>query len=519
MTRYGFLRAMDVVNRAIQGASDLDQMMSQVLDVVLEVLGCDRAFLIFPCDAAVVECQVPMERHRPGYPGALSHGVNLPADADHSRMHALLLESEGAVSFSPGSQNPGPVALMERYHVKVILSMALRPKGAAPWQFGIHQCSYARTWTKGEFKLFEEIGWRITDGLTALLVYRKIQESEAYLSTLVQAIPDLVWVKNLSGGFLFSNLPFERLVGVSKAELLGKTWEDFVDRDQSQRFQEYHRTALSTGQPCVHEEWLTFAGNGDRGLFEVIKTPLLAPAGNPIGILGVGRDITKHKQMEISLRNLAVHNEATREEERRSIARELHDELGQQLSALRINVNLLGLQFGKGAPGIPSAIVDLLELVDHTIKVTRDVSTSLRPGVLDLGIVPAIEWLATEFARRTGIICDLDLPVGDVCLSEERAVTLFRITQESLTNVARHAKTGRVQVRIERIEDGLVLEIQDEGAGFDPSLPSSRNAFGLIGQRERALAIGAVLSLSSAPNRGTLVRVLVPMAPPQEIPL
>jgi PAS domain S-box-containing protein len=508
---------MNQVNRAIQGADNLDLMMSRVLDAVLEVFGCDRAYLIFPCDPIVSERQVPMERHRPGYPGALSRGVTLPADATHSRMHSLLLESEGALTFGPGNQFPGPTALMERYQVKVILSMALRPKGAAPWQFGIHQCTHARVWTKGEVKLFEEIGWRIADGLTALLVYRKVQESEAYLRTLVQAIPDLVWAVNSVDAFLFCNPPCERLFGVANAELVGKTYHHVMNHNQGNRFRLHDHIALSTRLPCVNEEWLTFSDRGYRGLFEIINTPLLDPAGNIIGVLGVGRDITRRKQMEDTLRDFAAYNEATREDERRRIARELHDELGQQLSALRIHVNVLDLRFGKENPPMRSAIDELLGVVDHTIKVTRDVSTSLRPAALDLGIVPAIEWLVMEFTRNTGIPCDVERPAGEVQLSEEKAVALFRITQESLTNVTRHAQADRVQVRLERMEAALSLEVRDDGIGFDPTFTTSKNAFGLIGMRERALAIGAVLSLTSARGQGTLVRVLIPSIPTEEV--
>jgi PAS domain S-box-containing protein len=433
-------------------------------------------------------------------------------DPDHIRIQRLLLEAEGPVTFGPGNQHPTLAGTVGGIPIESFMSMALHPGGGKPWQFGVHQCSYARIWTHDEIKLFEEVGRRLTDRLTAMLAHRKVQESEASLRALIQTIPDLVWAKNLNGALQLCNPAFERLFGVAEPELIGRTYYDFVDRPTADRFEAHDRLALSTGKPCINEEWLVFAADGYRGLFETVKTPLLGPGGTPIGVLGVSRDITRRKQMEDSLRDLAAYNEATREDERRRIAQELHDELGQQLSGLRMNVNLLGFQFGQGDPGMREAITGLLEMVDQTIKVARDVSTSLRPAVLDLGIVPAIEWLAMEFTRKTGIGCDLELPKSDIATTEALAVALFRITQESLTNVGRHARAGRIQVALARGAETCTLEIRDDGIGFDPAAPGRRNAFGIIGMRERALAIGAELAITSAPGQGTQVRVLVPAA-------
>jgi signal transduction histidine kinase len=222
------------------------------------------------------------------------------------------------------------------------------------------------------------------------------------------------------------------------------------------------------------------------------------------------------REKEALLHNLAARQEAIQEEERRRVARELHDELGQYLSALRIKVNLLNLSLGKPRPDIAEAIANLLELVDKTIQVTRDVASSLRPVTLNMGIVPALEWLAAEFTRSTGIPCNLELPQSDVSLCEEKAVAIFRMAQESLTNAARHSKAEQIQIVLKCEPEAYVVEIKDNGVGFDTLAPRKLKSFGLMGINERAMAAGGEVTVTSQPGKGTLVRLRIPSEEAQE---
>ena len=203
--------------------------------------------------------------------------------------------------------------------------------------------------------------------------------------------------------------------------------------------------------------------------------------------------------------------EASREEERKHLTREIHDELGQHLSALRMGVSVVGLEFGGKNPSLQGKIERMVTLVDATIKVVRNVVSSLRPSALDMGIVSALEWLTEEFTANTGIPCRLDVREENIVLDDKRTTTIFRIAQESLTNISRHAQASRVEISLERKEKHYLLEIRDNGRGFDVSV-QKKKSFGLVGIRERAHMLGGEVSIFSEPGAGATIRVSIPIA-------
>lgn len=234
---------------------------------------------------------------------------------------------------------------------------------------------------------------------------------------------------------------------------------------------------------------------------------------------GVAINITENKtseekliQSKNMLRELSAHLENVREEERKCIAREIHDELGQTLTALRMDVSLARFGFGESNPQLMARLQSMTQLVDHTIQTVRHVTSSLRPGALDFGIVAALEWLAQEFIEYAGIPCELALGDGDITLNEFTATAVFRIIQESLTNIARHAGASQVDIIVTRSDARLCFEVSDNGKGFDPGAVASRKSFGLVGIRERVAMMDGDFELDSEPGRGTRIRVCVPMA-------
>ncbi|MES2117395.1 MAG: response regulator [Pseudomonadota bacterium] len=210
------------------------------------------------------------------------------------------------------------------------------------------------------------------------------------------------------------------------------------------------------------------------------------------------------------LRELGAHRESVREDERKRIARELHDELGQSLTALRMTAALLRVRFGAQLPELNAHVRGMTELVDRTIGVVRNVATSLRPAVLDMGIGSALEWLAEEFRRHGTAACRLTLDLRRQELSEQQAVTVFRIVQESLTNVARHAAASGVTVALRCRGRTCTLEVSDDGRGFDPAA-ARPHSFGLLGIRERVLTLGGRLQVDSTPGGGTRLAVSFPL--------
>ena len=176
-----FLESMDQVNRAMQGTNDLEQMMSDVLDAVLAIFHGDRAWLVYPCDPEAASWTVPMEHARPEFPGAFALGLDLPVDPEVAHVFHTVRASSSPVRFGPGSDHPLPAELAQRFSIQSMMAMAIYPKGDKPYMLGLHQCSYPRVWTPQEERLFQEIGRRLEDALTSLLMLRNLRESERKL--------------------------------------------------------------------------------------------------------------------------------------------------------------------------------------------------------------------------------------------------------------------------------------------------------------------------------------------------
>ncbi|HJV93798.1 MAG TPA: response regulator [Azonexus sp.] len=226
-------------------------------------------------------------------------------------------------------------------------------------------------------------------------------------------------------------------------------------------------------------------------------------------IAELARQIDEREQAEAAVRELAVHHDAVREEERKRIAREIHDELGSLLTALKMEISLARMNAGQDAE-LRERLAQMRDLADKTIRMVRHVATQLRPAALNLGIVPALEWLAQEFSQRTGIACSLKTG-GEIEMDDGHTTAIFRIVQESLTNVARHAQASRVEVSLLRQAGEIVLCIADDGRGFDPA--SRRDdSFGLLGIRERAQALGAGADIVSSPGAGCTVSIRMPFS-------
>jgi signal transduction histidine kinase len=241
----------------------------------------------------------------------------------------------------------------------------------------------------------------------------------------------------------------------------------------------------------------------------------------------VGDDLGKwleHKQAEAqilverelrvrdaAIREFAAHVERMREEDRKYIAREIHDELGQLLAALRLEISLL--KSGGDSRNERTEIIrrNVSELVDMADQSVRNIAEHLRPATLELGIIPAIKKLADEFRKHGGATCLLQLAEEPIDLDEDQTVTIFRIVQESLTNVTRHAEASRVEITLSQSTDDLIVEVRDDGKGFDPAYAAMRKSFGLLGMRERATVLGGSIDIISMPQQGTVVSVRIPM--------
>ncbi|MBC8052358.1 MAG: PAS domain S-box protein [Sphingobacteriaceae bacterium] len=239
---------------------------------------------------------------------------------------------------------------------------------------------------------------------------------------------------------------------------------------------------------------------------------------NREAVLALAKDITEQVMAENQLketyddiRRLNSHLQTVREEERISIAREIHDELGQQLTGLKMDAAWLAKKLSAAEKDQQDRLSGMLSLIDDTVKTVRRISSDLRPGILDdLGLVAALEWQSSEFEKRTGIVCNFESDFEELQLEPNLSTGIFRIYQETLTNVARHANASTLSTRINHTDTYFSLTVTDNGSGFDVGEIKNKRTFGITGMRERAIMFGAELSIASTPKRGTSVSLKLP---------
>jgi len=214
------------------------------------------------------------------------------------------------------------------------------------------------------------------------------------------------------------------------------------------------------------------------------------------------------------LRALAARLQSVREEERASIAREIHDELGQACTAIKMDLALVGRKISKKQTQLRAKIESSMQLVDDMIVTLRRIASDLRPRTLDdLGLAAALEWQSQEFEKRSGIHCHLVLPLEPLNLDSERSTAIFRIFQESLTNVTRHAQATSVEAYLEIAEGQLIFRVHDNGKGFDPAETKAKKSLGLVGMQERAHLLNGEVSIEGIPGSGTTMVLRIPLSP------
>ena len=314
------------------------------------------------------------------------------------------------------------------------------------------------------------------------------------------------------------NLATTRLLGCDFAELLGQPLKQViqdrldlvdpfgVDRAWEQRGQVRREVQLDGSGRWLRSTIDPVAGNG----------------GQMTGAIVFLSDISTEKQADVrlretleQLRRLSSHLQVVREEERKSIAREVHDELGHALTALKMEIAWMGRQLGDTNPDLQNHIGSITSLVDQTISTVRRISSELRPPVLDdLGLDAAIEWLAEDFQARTSLPVRVRLPESVDNIRGERAISAYRIVQEALTNAARYADAGQVEIDWNQDDVNIRLEIRDDGKGFDPGARRPTGGFGLLGMEERARNLEGELVMESRQGSGTAIRLTFPRSSP-----
>ena len=342
------------------------------------------------------------------------------------------------------------------------------------------------------------------------------EERETFSSILHNA-PYGIFLHDPGGNLLFLNPEATNITGYAMEDIpRGKDWFANAYPDQ-----EYQKLVFDTWKHGVSAKSVdkTFTVHCKDGTNKEIEFRSFKMAdGKAVTMF---KDITLRRRAEDEVRNsreelrtLTAHIQSVREVERTRIAREIHDELGQALTCIKMDLSEIREEYGPALSKkdmLLSKTQSLLELVDSTIDVVRRIAADLRPSILDdLGLVAAVEWFLQDFRKRTGIRCELKTP-AKMIIHRDIATAAFRILQESLTNVARHARADEVKITLGKRKEELLLKIKDNGKGIVKSEISNQRSFGIMGMRERVLLFEGRISIVGRAGKGSAVTVFIPM--------
>ncbi len=371
--------------------------------------------------------------------------------------------------------------------------------------------------------LWERMAGHLSTAVSKFQAEEALRSSREQLQAIIDGAGDtVVFLKDVEGHFITVNSRFEELLGIKRDEVKGKTDYDLATRERADCYRAHDRQVLATGQPMQTEE-VALLTDGKEHTFLANKFPLVDAGGKPWAVCAISVDITERKQAEQALINsekiafekkqlqaLAGRLQQAREEERKNVARELHDQIGQILTAIKMDSAWMMRQVPDSESDLRKRLTESVKLADEGVRSLRRICSGLRPGILDdLGLAAAIEWQAKEFASRTGILCQVSVPPGELQLDGDRATAVFRIFQECLTNVSRHAEARSVLGSLSRKNEILLLVVEDDGKGFSES--EGAGSLGILGMKERAQVFGGNVQVSSSPGKGTKVTVHIPL--------
>ncbi|MBS1566427.1 MAG: PAS domain S-box protein [Bacteroidetes bacterium] len=383
----------------------------------------------------------------------------------------------------------------------------------------------------GEIKHFMTRGYVVHDesgrpirmeGITQDITTRKRIEDEILKEkqlsdSLIKTLPNAFYLYTREGQFLRWNRHFEEASGYSAEEISRMRPTDFFDEEDKALIAQRIDNVFAYGEETVEAPFYT----KNKKKIPYYFTGKAIEYEGRLCAVGVGLDISKRveaqekiRQSSEQLRQLAAHLQDVREEERADMAREIHDELGQQLTGLKMDVYWLKEEMESPAAETLQQIDGILRLLDQTIFTVRKISAALRPPILDdLGLVEALKQYGRDFQKRFGVELIFETELPDLPVLPKQGIGLFRIFQESLTNVARHAEASRVVCSLELVDDNIVLRIADNGKGFDMAKTARKKTLGLLGMQERILVMEGTCAIKSAPGAGTEVVVTVPLQP------
>jgi two-component system sensor histidine kinase UhpB len=368
---------------------------------------------------------------------------------------------------------------------------------------------------EASLNLMEDLALEINERKRA---EKSLKQKNLELNSLINNIPDMAWLKDADSNYIIVNEAFGSVVGKDPEYLVNKTCDVCFGRNQAKKFKQDDQKVIKSKKQIIIEESLTDSKK-NKLLLESIISPIFSKSGNIAGTVGIARNITERKKIEQQLENsekklrdLTRHLQNIIEQERANIAREMHDELGQLITAMKMDIVWMKNQLPEEQKNLVEKLQSMADLTDTTINTVKRMSAELRPGVLDdLGLIAAMEWHINDFQKRTGIQCNWNFESGDIIVDEDRTTAVYRILQESLTNIVRHARASRVRIDLKKVENTIRLRITDNGIGITPEKISDPGSYGLIGINERTISFGGEMKITGKKGKGTTVLITIPL--------
>lgn len=339
----------------------------------------------------------------------------------------------------------------------------------------------------------------------------------AKFDQFVNIIPQAVFELDADGNFEFLNPQGFQFFGYTKQEIYNlEFWQLFDSEDRQRLWRNVHDVCQGKCN-ITGNEYTAIRKDGSKFHALIYSCPICDHSVDKLH--GLILDISNRKKVEDELessrdqlRDLSIHLQSVREEERAFLAREIHDELGQAMTALKMDLLWIDKRLPKESEGIIDKTKSMVTLLDSTIQVVKKICSDLRPGLLDdLGLKAAIEWYTEEFIERTGIICKLQINFEELEIDKDLEISIFRIFQETLTNIARHSVASKVQADFYLKKDILFMKIEDNGIGITEEQINDPKSLGLIGLRERVYPWGGEINIRGFKNKGTIVFAEIPL--------
>ncbi|MBI4515728.1 MAG: PAS domain S-box protein [Deltaproteobacteria bacterium] len=503
-------------------SSSVAEAAPRVLAVICQHLGYDSAELWgADPDANALRRLACWQRSEQAFPEftAFGHDTLVPP-------HLGLVGSSWAMGealwVADMTEHPGFVraVIAAREGLRAALALPIQIGGEVSAVLAFYSCQPS-TPDPGLLEMFATIGRQLGQFMERKRAEDALRYSEEHFRSLTENALDLIVILDVSGMLTYVSPSIERVLGYTPAELLNTNAFNLTHPDELAEISQLFLQQLPNLGAQVSRMLRLRHKDRSWRVVEVIGKNLLGDRA-VAGVVINARDITERTRAEEQLarskeqfRALSARLQTIREDEGTRIARELHDQLGQVLTALKLELDVLPQQLA-GTCELPlflrQKLAAMSGLADSMIASVQGLCTELRPSLLDdLGLTPALEWQAREFESRTGIHCTFSAPIEPITLEPARATALFRVLQEALTNVLRHANATRVGVALTQEDDCVQLEVADNGRGVTATELSAPTSLGLLGIRERAHLLGGRVSIQGGPGRGTTVSFCLPL--------